>query len=357
MESTQETVSKERDALPGHGARQHTSAILAISADGRISKANQPARRIFGTDIPLEHESLGVVLARAMLGHKTFPEQLQLEMPDEDGQRHEVLLVLSDQEPELARPETPEVERPSVTREESVANVADFIAHELRNHIAITLGLSQLLDTNYEVTAMADRRATLRSIQTEAEHALIVLEGLLKIVESRRKAGVAVGRVPVHSVLRRIIADHKRRHPERIFVMTGEAPVFAAGNSTWMKIALANLLANAEKVTPREQAIQVDLRQEGDRVIVLVLDKGKPLDPSLYNHLWDIYAKGPPPGVEISGSGIGLSICKELVDSMGGRVWAGPRSRGGSAFAVSLRSMLPASRMISTRQAQPQSID
>jgi K+-sensing histidine kinase KdpD len=110
-------------------------------------------------------------------------------------------------------------------------------------------------------------------------------------------------------------------------------------------------------VTPREQAIQVDLRQEGDRVIVLVLDKGKPLDPSLYNHLWDIYAKGPPPGVEISGSGIGLSICKELVDSMGGRVWAGPRSRGGSAFAVSLRSMLPASRMISTRQAQPQSID
>jgi signal transduction histidine kinase len=340
MESTHDIASKERDAPLGHGVRQNTGAILAISADGRISKANQPARRIFGTDRPIEHEDLGVVLSRAMLGRKMFPEQIHIDLPDTEGLRHEVLLVLSDQEPEIARPEAPEVERPSVTREESVANVADFIAHELRNHIAITLGLSQLLDTNYEVTAIADRRATLRSIQTEAEHALIVLEGLLKIVESRRTANVAIGRVPVHSVLRRIIADHKRRHPERTFVLTGDAPVFAAGNSTWMKIALANLLSNAEKVTPREQAIQVDLRQEGDRVIVLVLDKGKPLDPSLYSHLWDIYAKGPPPGLEISGSGIGLSICKELVGSMGGRVWAGPRSRGGSAFAVSLRSML-----------------
>jgi K+-sensing histidine kinase KdpD len=70
---------------------------------------------------------------------------------------------------------------------------------------------------------------------------------------------------------------------------------------------------------------------------VLVLDMGQALAPPMYQELWDIYAKGPPGGLQISGTGIGLSLCKELVTSMGGRVWAGPRRDMGSAFAISLR--------------------
>jgi K+-sensing histidine kinase KdpD len=115
--------------------------------------------------------------------------------------------------------------------------------------------------------------------------------------------------------------------------------VFATGNSTWIQLAVANLISNAEKVTPGDQTIQVNLRQEAESALIMVLDQGQALAPAQYAGLWDIYSKGVPPGIEISGSGIGLSLCKELVGAMGGRVWAGPRSHGGSGFAISLRSL------------------
>ena len=307
-----------------------------------MSKANLPARRAFHREGSLQDENLGVMLARVMLGEAAFPQQLVLRVPGADGEQHEILLVISDQD-EAMVPE--EVTLPGANVEPVAAptapdgGVADFIAHELRNHLAVTLGLTQLLEANLETTPPHQTRSVLRSILSETESSLLVLEGLLMAVQARRKA-VRITQVPLHSVLHRIVSDHKRRYPDRQFAVLGDSPVFAAGNSTWIQIALANLVSNAEKVTPRGEAIEISMHKEGEKVIVLVLDQGRPLAPSLYEQLWDVYSKGPPPGVEITGSGIGLSICKELVGSMGGSVWAGPRSHGGSAFAISLHSAL-----------------
>jgi signal transduction histidine kinase len=323
-----------------HGGRHHPGPILAIRPDGRVSKANLPARRAFNHQNQLQDENLGVLLARRMLGDAAFPQQLTLRVPGEEGELSEVLLVISDQD-DIAESEPPPI-RP-LEQQSAVAGpvdigVADFIAHELRNHLTVTQGLTQLLEANLEATPLHQVRSVLHSILSETESSLLILEGLLMAVQARRK-DVRISQVPLHSVLRRIVAEHKRRYPEREFSVVGDSPVFAAGNSAWIQIALANLISNAEKVTPRGQPIEISLRKEGDKVIVLVLDLGRPLAPALYERLWDIYSKGPPEGIEISGSGIGLSICKELVDSMGGSVWAGPRSHGGSAFAISLHTV------------------
>jgi len=333
---TQES-DKEDQSL--QGGRHHAGPILAIRPDGRVSKANLQARRIFNHDHLLNDENLGVVLAQRMIGDATFPQQLVLRIPGQDGEQHDVLLVISDQdevsETQVLTP-APHEEVAAITAAPE-GGVADFIAHELRNHLTVTEGLAQLLESNLEATPAHQARSVLRSILTETESSLLILEGLLMAVQARRRT-VSVSQVPLHSVLRRIIADHKRRFPERVFAVLGDSPVFALGNSTWIQIALANLVTNAEKVTPHGQPIEVSLRREGDKVIVLVLDQGHPLAPTAYEHLWDIYTKGPPEGLEITGSGIGLSITKELVDSMGGSVWAGPRSHGGSAFAISLHT-------------------
>ncbi len=319
-----------------HIGRQKAGPILAISAKGTVTKANLLARKAFAQEEPLEEQDLGSVLARVMTGTGIYPEQLTLHLPSRGGPPHEVLLVLSDQEDRPALPPAKAPEPQSIRAADSV-NVADFIAHELRNRIAITLGLSQVLEANFERIEATERGSALRSIQVESEHALMVLDGLLRVVESRRRSGPSSAGVPVHSVIRRIMTEHRRRYPERTLVVGGDTPLFALGDSAWLQIAIANLVSNAEKVTPRDQTIAINARQEGDRVIVLVQDQGKALEAHLYQQLWDIYTKGAPEGVEISGSGIGLAICKELVGSMGGRVWAGPNDHGGSAFAISLQ--------------------
>ena len=334
------TEDRSKEDQASQGGRHHPGPILAIRPDGQVSKANLPARRAFHREGSLQGENLGVMLARVMLGEAAFPQQLILRVPGAEGEQHDVLLVISDQDEAAAPVEAPgpadvadQVKVPAAPD----SGVADFIAHELRNHLAVTLGLAQLLESNLETTPPHQSRSVLRSILGETESSLLVLEGLLMAVQARRQA-VRITQVPLHSVLHRIISDHKRRYPERQFTVVGDSPVFAAGNSTWIQIALANLVSNAEKVTPRGEPIEISMHKEGEKVIVLVLDQGRPLAPSLYKQLWDVYSKGPPPGVEITGSGIGLSICKELVGSMGGSVWAGPRSHGGSAFAISLHT-------------------
>jgi signal transduction histidine kinase len=216
------------------------------------------------------------------------------------------------------------------------SSVADFIAHEVRNNIAIMMGFAELLGAGFDAMAADDRASVVQAIESEGEHALAVLDSLLKLVESRRHPEAAGTSVPLHSVVRRVIAEHKRRHPSRHLQVTGDGLVFANGNSSWIQIAVANLVSNAEKVTPEDQIIEVNVRQEAERALVTVLDKGNALAPPLYQDLWEIYSKGAPRGIEISGSGIGLSLCKELVAAMGGKVWAGPRSQGGSGFAISL---------------------
>jgi signal transduction histidine kinase len=333
------TQDQTKDDQLSHGGRHHPGPILAIRPDGRVSKANLPARRAFNNDRTLQDENLGVLLARRMLGDAAFPQQLLLRFPGQEGEHQDILLVISDQDEvvEIEDVTLRSAEPPAIPAPPVDGGVADFIAHELRNHLTVTQGLAHLLESNLEATPAHQTRSVLRSILSETESSLLILEGLLMAVQARRKA-VRISQVPLHSVLRRIIGEHKRRFPEREFSLVGDSPVFAAGNSTWIQIALANLISNAEKVTPRGQPIEISLRKEGEKVIVMVLDQGHPLAPSLYERLWDIYSKGPPEGVEITGSGIGLSICKELVDSMGGSVWAGPRSHGGSAFAISLHT-------------------
>ena len=339
-----ELPEPDEGGRPSRHGQNAAGPILAVTSDGRITKANLQARRVFGRDEPLEGEYVGSALGRIMAGHGLSSQRLHLKIRDEEGEERDVILVLSDEErvrPHLRLVTQQEPVQAAVTLDAPAAsNAADFIAHELRNNLAITLGLSQILEANFDRLTRDDRLSAIKGIQLEAHHALQVLEGLLKLVESRHRGAIPESAVPVHSVLRRVVSDHVRRHAERTVTVSGDEPVFAAGDSTWMQIAIGNLLSNAEKVTPADTPIQMNVHQAGDRVVVMVLDEGKALSGPAYQGLWDIYMKGPPAGVELSGSGIGLSLCKELVQAMGGRVWAGPRTGGGSAFAISLRCVL-----------------
>jgi signal transduction histidine kinase len=215
----------------------------------------------------------------------------------------------------------------------------DFIAHELRNPMGTVLGLARVLENRGELLSNADRIAAIQSIQDETERALLILNGILKLAEGRASHPPVAQRVPLHTVLNRIVTSHRRQNPHRKLLLRGEAPLFAQGNSLWIELAVGNLLGNAEKYTPRDREIEIAFHQNGSMVAIVVMDRGDGLPPERYAALWDLYARGAKgQTLDVSGSGIGLSLCKELTEEMGGQVWAGPREAGGSVFALSLPS-------------------
>jgi signal transduction histidine kinase len=98
---------------------------------------------------------------------------------------------------------------------------------------------------------------------------------------------------------------------------------------------LANLLVNALAATPRGGEIRVEALPGADRreVEIIVADTGSGLSPEDQDHLFEKYRLS---GHNHDGSGLGLYICKTLVEANRGRIWAESRVGQGAAFHLSL---------------------
>jgi signal transduction histidine kinase len=305
-----------------------------------VTKANVAARKILKVEAnEVERSDLGSLIA-GVLKADSGRARATLTVTADAKEAQDILVVLS--EGSAVEPPPPAAETaPAATnadRDRNEAAVADFIAHELRNPLSAILGISQVLDDRSSSVTQEERREALQTIHSEADKALLILQGLLRLAEARTRDSVELTNVPLHGVVRKVIASHNRRNPHRFLTLSGDTPLYAVANSMWVELALSNLLSNAEKYTPRDRRIEVVFHQVGSWATILVLDNGAGLRPDLYKTLWEIYSRGPESGVSVTGSGIGLALCKELVESMGGHVWAGPGRSGGSVFALSLPS-------------------
>ncbi|MDE2752386.1 MAG: ATP-binding protein, partial [Gemmatimonadota bacterium] len=87
---------------------------------------------------------------------------------------------------------------------------------------------------------------------------------------------------------------------------------------------LNNLLSNAARHSPESSPIRIEAAREGVHVAISVTDRGRGVPPDHLPHLFRKYT--PPAGDDrrrgLSGAGLGLSICKGLVEAHGGRIWA-----------------------------------
>jgi signal transduction histidine kinase len=311
---------------------------VAIGSSGAVTRVNGPARRILGAGDgpPLEGPNLGALLATFFARrHLSGIASLSFNNGLEEANQAPLTIVLSDERSEDEAHAQERIQRPTPV-ESSEHRLTDYIAHELKNPIGSIAALARVLRLRYETIPQGERAAALHAIETDAQRALLILEGLLNLAQGRSRPMGEAAPVPLHAILGRVVGAHRRRNPERTILLDGDSPVYACGDSMGLELALSNLLNNAEKYAPRSTQIEIGCYQEGSRATVLVVDHGIALPPERYQRLWDIYARGPDPDIAVSGSGIGLALCKELVMRMGGRVWAGPTQLGGSVFTVTL---------------------
>ncbi|MBI1892011.1 MAG: DUF4118 domain-containing protein [Burkholderiales bacterium] len=96
-----------------------------------------------------------------------------------------------------------------------------------------------------------------------------------------------------------------------------------------------NLLDNAGKYTPQDSTIWIHAERAGDTVLVAVEDNGPGVPKGMEEAIFEKFTRGDPESALI-GVGLGLSICRAIVDAHGGRIWAEKRSTGGARFVFSL---------------------
>ena len=112
--------------------------------------------------------------------------------------------------------------------------------------------------------------------------------------------------------------------------------VYASLDLSFLREIMDNLIGNAVKYTPEGGHIWVNVRGDGDKVLINVTDSGIGISADDLNHIFQkFYRVDNSATRSIGGTGLGLYLVKQRVEAMGGRVWAESVFGEGSTFYVS----------------------
>ena len=237
---------------------------------------------------------------------------------------------------ELARQQAALAERSSQAKSQFLSRVS----HELRTPLNAVLGFTQLLQRDARQAEVPGQLDKLGHIRAAGEHLLTLINDVLDL--SSLEAGtlrldlqpvaLAVTVREALPLVQQLAAEHG------VSLHTGPLAGTAHTDPTRLRQVLLNLLTNAIKYNRPGGEVVVEARLDGPpgRVVLRVRDNGRGMSADQLAHLFEPFNRLGVDVEGISGSGIGLTIAKSLVEGMQGRISATSRPGHGTVFEVDL---------------------
>jgi signal transduction histidine kinase/PAS domain-containing protein len=212
-------------------------------------------------------------------------------------------------------------------------------SHELRTPVTAISGVAQLaLRSHRRGTLDAGRLArVLEQLARSSQRLVTLTEDLLDV--SRLQTGRFELRLEVFDI-QSFVADLVERYQANLgeqhvlALETDDQPHDVQADSARLEQVLANLLSNAVKYTPTGGTITVSVRGADEGVRIRVRDTGIGLPPGTDETIFQAFGRAPnATHRQIQGLGLGLYICREIVERHGGRIWAeSPGDGAGATF-------------------------
>ncbi len=213
------------------------------------------------------------------------------------------------------------------------------LSHDLRTPLAALYGLSDMLVASLP-ESLRDQRETAQGISFEARRMNAMVNNLLDM--ARLESGnVRLNKQwqPIEEVVGSALRSVKSaiaKHRVEID-LPADLP-FIEIDSVLLERVLANLLENASKYTPADSLVTVSARVEGANMVVSVSDNGPGLPATLSNgreeNLFEKFTRGDRESA-ISGVGLGLAICRAIVEAHGGKIGVQNKASASGASGAS----------------------
>jgi len=210
------------------------------------------------------------------------------------------------------------------------------VSHDLRTPLATITGASSSLLESGERLGETTRQELLRSIHREAERLDPLVNNLLDMTR------LEAGGVTVHkewqpleglvgAALKRL-ESRLRDRPVRID-LPADLPLVPI-DAVLVEQVFINVLDNAVKYTPEGSPIDISAAASGRAVTVEIADRGPGFAPGDEERVFEKFYRGGAAGAP--GVGLGLAICRAVIDVHGGKMWAENRPGGGAVFRFTL---------------------
>ena len=211
------------------------------------------------------------------------------------------------------------------------------MSHELRTPITTIYGGARLLTSRRDSLPQESVDEMVTSIEEEAERLYRLVENLLTLARSELYEEIELDILSMGPVVDQAIKQFSHRHPSRPLtpVLAPGLPL-VLGEPAYLHQVLHNLISNADKYSDPGLPIDIEVRQEGEEVVVRVLDRGPGVGPEEIDLIFESFYRSQKTARQAGGKGLGLTVCKRLVEAMRGRIWAEARPGGGFVAAFSL---------------------
>ncbi|MGL1901213.1 MAG: HAMP domain-containing histidine kinase [Fibrobacterales bacterium] len=212
------------------------------------------------------------------------------------------------------------------------------IAHDLKRPFNNLLGIMQLMSSGKSTMTEERKGKIFDKLYRDSKGVYDLLENLLIWAESEtgqaqaQKSEIGVHLLVTHAIVPYLsLADQKGvrilKHLTDTITVYSDIPV--------LKIVLSNILNNALKFTPKEGTITLSCQECTDHVEIKFTDTGVGISDDILERIFDPFDTVTQPGTDNEkGTGLGLGVCKDLLDRIGCSIRVSSIEGKGSTFAV-----------------------
>ncbi|MEA2600121.1 MAG: hypothetical protein QOF89_1113 [Acidobacteriota bacterium] len=234
-------------------------------------------------------------------------------------------------EGELAR-RSAQLRRPDQDRED-VQQLSSMISHELQEPVRMMERYTQLLREDFEGKLGPSGDELVAVVAGAARRLRTLIDDLLSFSRFEGREPRAE-KASAESLLAEALAHLEAVIEESGAVVTHSSLPEIEGDPALITQLFQNLIVNGIKFHGAEPPrIHVSARGEGREWVFSVRDNGIGVDPAEGEAIFTMFRRLHP---EIPGSGIGLALCRKIVERHGGRIWVDSAPGGGSTFSFSL---------------------
>jgi two-component system sporulation sensor kinase A len=219
------------------------------------------------------------------------------------------------------------------------SNLLSTVSHELRTPLTAVRGYATTVLEYSEYLDKAEMLDYVKGIDSAAQHLEKIVADLLTL--SRIEGGVyRLDRTDFDATdfVRNAVTSYLVAHPDHLLHIepNAKAPLVSADSSRVLQV-LHNLLDNARKYGGDASATRIKVSRSDEAITISVRDPGPGVEAEALDQIFQPFVRGSSSlKSDVAGSGLGLAVCKAIIEAHGGRIWASLPEDGGFEVGFSL---------------------